>query len=272
MKDKFKDLLQEAGERKILFVEGKNDKSIYEILFENEENGIDAFEKHLLIYRGKDDNELGKAKEIKHIKPENNFIGIIDRDTMTDEEVNLIENDKLFILPRYTIENFIIKPSELWEIDFVRTLFSDFKEFENAIEVDFELWKKQGAFWRVVYPLYQDLISNRGFNKRLRDISILRDDKSVMSVIKSWQELLNPEEIFNNYNEEIKKVNDMAKDEIYNKIIIGKDFFEQNIANVLRSKIGTKGNSNDELRLRLFKKIKINEDLQAVIDFVKGHL
>ncbi|MEA5467565.1 hypothetical protein [Spirulina sp. 06S082] len=109
--------IDNAGRKKIVFVEGYDDHVIFKILFQEQSDRI-AFVTDI------DLEPLGGCKQVqeylrqivKNLTPiqRQKFFGIIDRDFRTDEEVeqevnNSIYDGRLYIFKnRYTVENYFI--------------------------------------------------------------------------------------------------------------------------------------------------------------------
>ncbi len=113
--------IDEAGRKFIVFVEGYDDRVIYRILYEDKSDRIEFIDVSLY------GQSTGGAKEVKeyvekmvfHLKNEEYYFGITDRDFRTDEELEDEKNDpkynnKLYIFSeRYTLENYFIDPNLL---------------------------------------------------------------------------------------------------------------------------------------------------------------
>jgi hypothetical protein len=114
-----------AGRRKIVFVEGVDDKFIFDILYKNYLSQFIFINACLEGIKDKNDSAYNLAgceavkwllKEfIINLKHENRFYGVVDRDLRTDEEIELETmhpdyDDKLFtFFERYTLENYFIE-------------------------------------------------------------------------------------------------------------------------------------------------------------------
>ncbi|MDM8568785.1 hypothetical protein QUF50_04590 [Thiotrichales bacterium HSG1] len=105
-------ILFELGNRKLVFLEGKDDVEIFEEWFSEQLGNIYFHDaggcENVKTYLNKT-LELSSKKEI---------YGIIDRDFHTDEEVdNSLNNElnHLFILILSEIENYLLEPVALWE-------------------------------------------------------------------------------------------------------------------------------------------------------------
>ncbi len=105
-------ILFELGNRKLVFLEGKDDVEIFEEWF-SENLGNICFHD-----AGGCKNVKNYLDEILELSSKKEIYGIIDRDFHTDEEVDNALSDNLnhlFILRLSEIENYLLEPVALWE-------------------------------------------------------------------------------------------------------------------------------------------------------------
>ena len=105
-------ILFELGNRKLVFLEGKDDVEIFKEWF-SENLGNICFHD-----AGGCENVKIYLNEILELSSKKKIYGIIDRDFHTDEEVNNSLNDELthlFILTFSEIENYLLEPAAVWE-------------------------------------------------------------------------------------------------------------------------------------------------------------
>lgn len=114
IKDKeVKDQIDEAGRKEIILVEGKTDKRIFNILFDDVLEDKVAYIPTGTHSKVKEYLKTILNREIK------GFLGITDRDFITDEERerSIAEfKKKLYIHKRYAIENYLIEGELLLEL------------------------------------------------------------------------------------------------------------------------------------------------------------
>jgi hypothetical protein len=106
------DILFEAGNRKLVFVEGKDDLEVFEEWF------MEDLSELYFYAPGGCENVDTFLQETLNKSTKGEVYGIIDRDFRTEQEVNESLNDEsshLFILKRYALENYLLEPFAVWE-------------------------------------------------------------------------------------------------------------------------------------------------------------
>lgn len=124
---------RDALGKKVVVVEGMSDGKAFESIFERKFKKIGKnFED---IYHLADVG--GKGMVLKALKKEPDWIGIIDRDTWDDDRIarEKKKNPNLLVLERYSIENYMIIPHEVWY-----AIPGEFKIVDNG---GFEDFKKE---------------------------------------------------------------------------------------------------------------------------------
>lgn len=121
-----------SGRKRIVFVEGYDDKIIFEIVFSEYKDALSFIDVSLEIAKRTTDitiSAIGGCETVKtllskcvsSISQEKRFYGIIDRDLKQDDEIeseilNPCYDAKLFVFKeRYTIENYFITSDILYE-------------------------------------------------------------------------------------------------------------------------------------------------------------
>jgi len=122
-----RDAVMEAGRKNIVFVEGYDDKVIFEILYAENLDKLNFIDVSL-EEAATNQNTTGGCEQVKqhlsnfvqNLPTEKRFYGVIDRDLKTDTEVQeekakACYDGKLFIFwERYTLENYFIEPDILY--------------------------------------------------------------------------------------------------------------------------------------------------------------
>ncbi|HAI70569.1 MAG TPA: hypothetical protein DCM38_14170 [Gammaproteobacteria bacterium] len=104
-------ILFEAGNRKLVLLEGKDDIEVFEEWFMENLSDI------CFHAPGGCSNVETFLQETLEKSEKGEVYGIIDRDFRTKQEVNasLSESAHLFILKRYALENYLLEPFAVWE-------------------------------------------------------------------------------------------------------------------------------------------------------------
>ncbi|EDN68958.1 hypothetical protein BGP_2707 [Beggiatoa sp. PS] len=104
-------ILFEAGNRKLVFLEGKDDLEVFEEWFKEDLSDI------YFHAPGGSSHVETFLQETLEKSSKGEVYGIIDRDFRTEQEVNvsLSESAHLFILRRYALENYLLEPFAVWE-------------------------------------------------------------------------------------------------------------------------------------------------------------
>ncbi|CAN2047564.1 DUF4435 domain-containing protein [Candidatus Magnetomoraceae bacterium gMMP-1] len=126
LRNEMRKLILKAGRRKIVFVEGYDDKIIFEIVYEGNLERLHFIDTSMEEAKRKSSScqtitggcETVKnllKKFVKHLPNEKRFYGVIDRDLKLDEDIQSemslsCYNGRLFIFfERYTLENYFIE-------------------------------------------------------------------------------------------------------------------------------------------------------------------
>lgn len=202
----------------------------------------------------------GKDAVLKILADRPHFRAIVDRDTWSDAacEKNLRKYPSLHILPRYCIENFIICPEEL------NAALPNFEEAAGEIALEIPNAIRHGCFWRSAQPLYQEL-TERGFNRALMKYPP-PDDGQMRAMVRSWQELLSVENIQSALEEALQGVNNQDPDHLLRAFCHGKVFFQSVVAPYVKGRFP--GENTEGLKRRLYRQIRLPEDLLAFLEEV----
>jgi hypothetical protein len=211
-----KNSIDEAGKRIVIFVEGYDDKIIFEIFFYEYNNQV-AFI---------DVDGCGKVEKyvencVCNLKKEAFYFGIIDRDFRTNDEIeqktaDTKYNNKLFVFKeRYTIENYLIEDNLL-----LHFLKSKNKKYNNytlekikiLIEETFQdlillsvgnfilLQHKKEFFNKDASIIPQNFIASRVAEKIYGKNCDENNKKEIADKIEDYQRKITLEDCENNYH------------------------------------------------------------------------
>ncbi|HLP47001.1 MAG TPA: DUF4435 domain-containing protein, partial [Candidatus Kapabacteria bacterium] len=219
----------------VILVEGKDDKTAYELLFQNKYSNWEyLFSFHPVT---------GKDNVIKELENSPDFIGIIDKDEWWEEDIekNKQKLSNLIVIPRYCMESYLVVPEEIWAaLPGIQKEKIKYDDFRDAILENIEAWTKYAALWHAIQPLYYKL-KDSGFNQELliQDDRIL-DEEFIRATLNKWHGILDPEKAFNNYRALLSQITALSHREKLQKWIHGKEFWEKHVSQKLVKFFGQK--------------------------------
>jgi hypothetical protein len=204
-----RDDVLKSGRKKIVFVEGYDDKIIFEILFEEYLTSVSFIDVSLEVAKRIIDpniNGTGGCEEVKKLLEkfvsclprEKRFYGVIDRDLNTDEEIEVVISEncydkRLFIFTeRYTIENFFVDIEVLY--DFVKDQSACYKKLITVASL-----KKQDFQSQIITPI-ESLLSDIGAG----NVTIKYFNSLIQKKEKHLKRTIKPQEIENEVIEKFK--------------------------------------------------------------------
>lgn len=256
-------------EKRALIVEGPDDVSALMILLNNH---YPQWEKQWVIA------EAGNKRSVQTIlRKEPNWLGLVDRDEWDQNKINqqTEELPNLLVLPRFCIENYLINPTEIWRaIPANRQAMIDGGEaaFSEAILSELPTYRRHGVLWSVVTPLWSGLRA-LGFKEALAAdsrecVQTAQNDETIKNILSEWDELLDPNRIFNAFTDQLHEVQALSEDEQLALFIHGKTFWKQVIYPYLISLSGQLTES--KLQTELFKRLSWPEDLNTLVERLKS--
>jgi hypothetical protein len=173
-----KKLIRKAGRRKIVFVEGYDDKKIFEKVFPEHKGLISFIDVSLEESKQEDGvniSAIGGCEGVKillslcvsKIPQQKVFYGIIDRDLRKDDEIELEMSDprydgRLFIFKeRYTIENYFVTLDILYE-------FVEGKSIQHKSLIKLLNLGKNNFEQKIIIPIEECLIDIGAGNLTIR--------------------------------------------------------------------------------------------------------
>jgi hypothetical protein len=212
-----------AVNKKIIVVEGETDREsflkIFKKKFKTKEKAF--MDSYFLADVG------GKGMVLKALKKEPDWIGIIDRDTWDDDRITREKekNPNLMVLERYSIENYMIIPHEVWYAipgEFKIVENGGFEEFREEILKDLQKWLRHGVLWHITEPLFYG-IQEEGFHyELLENVEKTITDEKIRKVLKKWHDFLSPDDILDRFNRKLEAVKPLSNEEKLNRWIVGK--------------------------------------------------
>ena len=217
-------------------------------------------------------NADSKKRVQKGVKHYDNWVGIVDRDEWSDEQVQKLaqSSPRLHILPRFCIENYFCVPSELWYV-LPTTLKQeiDYGDFEQRILQNLPDWVAHGAMWRVIQKRRSVFLYDSNFPAALDARPVTNIDE-IRDVLRSWHTQLDPEQIIQEYQHDLAVAQQHSNEYLLKEYVHGKKFFKQVIVgNVLKGLFGQKSTSQWQEDVKKDNRLALPADLES---FLQGIL
>ena len=259
---------EKAESKKVIVVEGETDRESFMQIFKKrfKEKKKRFRDSYHLAYVG------GKAMVLKALKKEPDWIGIIDRDTWDDDTIARAKkkNPNLMVLERYSIENYMIIPHEVWMAipgAFKVPVNGGFEEFKMEILKDLQKWLRHGVLWHITEPLFYGL-QEEGFHyELLEDVEKTITDEKIRKVLKKWHDFLSPDDILKRFNRKLDEVKPLSNEEKLKRWLVGKEFFNNVVYPYFNKTFGQK--SIKEYRKIIWENLPIPEDFNFMWDIIK---
>lgn len=228
---KIRNLINPAGSRRALVVEGPDDKLFYE-------RQLDAahptWRSTWVVGVA-----TGKQRVLDILKLEPTWIGVVDTDESdaTATDTHRAQHPNLHFTPRYCMESYYVLAAELWALlpTAIRASFpGGLPVFTAALNAPLDQWVRHGALWRVINPLWKG-IRTRGFVDSLLDFSAAQNDGQIKATLAAWDAYLDPARLFADFQNELVAANGLPVDERLKTIVHGKHFFEDHVRVVLNN-------------------------------------
>ncbi|HQN74159.1 MAG TPA: DUF4435 domain-containing protein [bacterium] len=255
---RWEQFLKENVGKKAILVEGKYDYDPFAHFFSKKSPDWERY--FVIVAAG------NKRSVLEKLKNNSVAFGIVDRDTWGEKEIKKAgkeNSEKLFVLPRYCLENYIIIPDEIKPV-----LPADKQDSINfdTLFANVGKWKAHAALWRAVTSLYSGLIS-LDFNNALlpKTVDTIPSDESIMNKLSEWNKVLNPDETFEKFKKEEEQFLKMNDIEFVKYHVHGKHFFDNEMLPVLQKKMGNVSKNN------LFKYIVPPVELNKIFDRLIDH-
>ena len=286
-----RNIILKSGRKRIIFVEGYDDKIIFEILYKeslSEISFIDTSMKGIQCDDASDFNIKGGCEGVKNLLKEfvnrlNNdrrFYGVIDRDLREDEDIQLELNkpcydSRLFIFfDRYTLENYFIETNILAK--FLHGQSINHNKLVLIIHDDVELERQIG---RIIEEILANLIKVGAANLTIRCFDVnakfLEDNISpeqveervknrLKAIIENGKSEMDIESKFSDFQRSIIQNNSV------HKFASGKKYFSYQFNQILQKTMGVSiqlNNHKQELA-RILKEFELPHDFERLLRFL----
>lgn len=210
----------------VLLVEGTDDKHALEIMLSR---FMPGWENRWTV------EAAGKKAMVPAILAlEPDWLGLVDRDEwdIAEQQRQMEQNPGLMVLPRFCMENYLIVPAELWPaIPSKRQagVNGGLEEFQQRLLQNLPRYIRHGVLWHIVTPLWSGLRA-LGFKEKLASdtsecVEAVQDDRVVRQVLQDWDDLLDPERLFNDFQQKLQEVQSLSVEEQLRDWVHGKTYW-----------------------------------------------
>ncbi|RRO07250.1 DUF4435 domain-containing protein [Pectobacterium aquaticum] len=247
--------------KRALVVEGKTDELVFTQLLKKVDPQWET--RWVLAEVG------GKRNVIEILSKQPTWLGIVDRDEWDNAQLNHRQQQlpNLLVLPRFCIENYLVVPSELWHClpQKQKAKLPDEREaailsIATPITENIERWVQFGALWAIINPLWDEL-RLLGFNRDLLDPELVVDEQGFRAQCASWHSHLEPQGLWQRYQDKLTEIQAQPVDEQLRTIIHGKKFFKAIVTPAFRQLFAIQSAISVE---DLFRKMLVPADLNFV--------
>lgn len=123
---------------------------------------------------------------------------------------------------------------------------------------------RHGVLWQIITPLWSGLRA-RGFKEALAaesSITTAQDDDAIRRILAEWDELLEPQRIFADFQQCLDAVQLLSQHEQLNCWIHGKTFWKQVIHPYMTNVFGQMPET--QLQEKLFQRLLFPNDLETL--------
>ncbi len=263
VRDRIRQEVVGAQDKRVFLVEGSDDVNAWQVLLHR---FVPDWETRWGIAPAGN-----KSKLLCLLDLEPDWLGLVDRDEWDQAAIatNTHSRPNLMVLPRFCLENYLIDPDELWRaIPAVQqaTVAGGQATLATALQAQLDRYIRHGALWMVVAPLWTGLRA-LGFKEALaseNSLETAQDNAAVRRILRDWDELLDPERIFADFETQLASSRVAPASEQYAQLIHGKHFWKQVANPAMTNLFGQM--SEARRRIELLRQIPKPADLPPVFD------
>lgn len=258
-RDSIRQNLISAQAKQVFLVEGTDDEAAFRILLGR---FVPGWEQRWAIHAAGNKRQL-----IELLALEPSWLGLVDRDEWDQGVIDQRQGElpNLMVLPRFCLENYLINPAELWlAIPPARQadVAGGEEAFHTVITCELAQYLRHGVLWRVVAPLWTRLRA-LGFKTGL-SFATAQDDGEIRRILRDWDELLDPERIFAEFQAQLAAANAAPPADQFAQWIHGKVFWECAVNPTMNRLFGQI--KEGERRKKILRKLHRPVDLQPIFE------
>ena len=225
---KIRSLINPAGSRRALVVEGDDDKVFIERQLDTAHPGWRA--KWVV------GSATGKTRVLDILDLEPTWLGLVDSDEWDSSTITQLTTQlpSLHVLPRYCMESYFILPREVWPLlttSEQAKISGGYPAFVSAIMAPLASWVRHGVLWQVVNPLWAGLKA-KGFKDALLDITAAQSDQTIQAKLQEWDAYLDSTTIFNDFQARLANAirPTLPDEQKLATLVHGKSFFRAHVS------------------------------------------
>jgi hypothetical protein len=247
---------------RVLVVEGPEDRQFVESLLTTRKPG--SWQSSWIVGEAG-----GKRPVIQILKDRPDWFGLVDKDEWTDGEVATKRTEfsgRLFIHPRFCMENFHVEPSELWsqlgEPQRSR-IHGGFNSLESSILAPLDEWVRHGALWHCINPL-QEGLQAIGFKTELLSVNMANQrDEVIRLKLQEWHDYLDPVRVMGEFHKNLNLAKAASTEDKLKVWVHGKRFFRNHVLGQIQILTGRQV-SAEVMLANLQKGMSMPSDLQSI--------
>lgn len=244
--------------KKVLLVEGTDDKDAYQIFLNKKFPGWE--QTWTVAHMG------NKKSVLSGLAQEPDWVGLVDRDEWTPKEQVSYKSQyqKLQILPRFCLESYLVNPAELWQAFPAKQqakVAGGEEAFRATLLESLNAWIRHAALWHGVRPLWRQL-RDAGFPDDVTMFPPVTDDDELRKFFGKWHNLLDAEKLLERVHALEAQLSRANVDEVCQNWLHAKEFYTRVVHETLNRLLGVK--SVKERRLAIFRTRPVPSDLDGV--------
>ncbi len=258
MIDKIRQRSVGATDRRVLIVEGSDDKQALEVLLDR----INAnwTQMWAVDVAGNKNQALAIAKKVP------TWLVLVDKDEWTVQQIETAQAEfvNLHVLPRFCIESYLVDPAELW----LALVPQKQAQIANGLQglaalllADLPSWRRHAARWTVINPLWAKLRA-LGFKEDILRTRNFPDDAEVAATLEQWDCLIDAPAILAAIEVALAELEGQSDSIFLHQHLYAKNFFPEVVCHGLNQLLGQR--SQAQLRKDLFTKMPLPPDLDPL--------
>ena len=266
LRDKIRERVVGSQNKGVFLLEGPDDVEAFRILLQR---FLPGWEQKWGI-----DHAGGKRHVVEILELEPDWLGLVDRDEWDQAVINANtqQQPNLLVLPRFTMENYLINPAELWQAippDRQAGLQGGQASLDAAIQPNLPQFLRHGALWKVVTPLWSGLRA-LGFKEALASedsLATAQNDVEVQRILGDWDVFLDSARIFSEFQTQVQSATTASISDQYAQWVHGMLFWKAVVNSAMNRLLGQM--EAGERRKKIFQKLSLPADLQPILNRLK---